>query len=125
MAHPSIVAVYGVPAGEDHPVRLGTGSLDHARLVVLDRQLSRALASDSPPELLRVGIAGRVHDEPYVEVLEVRQVLSSEVRPEWAVELWTAARSPTVDEAMSDSPGGPDYGPGNPVCYAFPRASFC
>lgn len=125
MTQPSIVAVYGIPAGESAPVRLGTGSLEHQRVVVLDRELSRLLASDHPPELLRVGIAGRLHDEPFVEVIEVRDVLSSERQPEYAVELRNVARCPTVEEALSDRPGGPDLGPKNPICYAYPTCSFC
>lgn len=125
MTQPSVVAVYGIPAGERLPVRLGSGSLEDERVVVLDRELSRELASDHPPVLLRVGIAGLVRGEPHVEVIEVRQVSGSERRPEWAVELWERARSPTVQEVASRGPDGPDDGPMNPVCFAYPKFSFC
>ena len=125
MARDSIVAVYGVAHGDDGPSRLGTGSLEHDRVVVLDPDLSQLLASGQPPEVLRVGIAGRVQGEPYVEVAEVRQVLSSTEGPEWAVELWTRARSPTVAEARALGPDGQDDGTKNPICYAFPNCSFC
>jgi len=76
MTHPSIVAVYGIPVveqAEDEegplrreadvppvdrgPVRLGTGTLEHERVVILDDELSRQVSSRRPPQLLRVGIA--------------------------------------------------------------------
>lgn len=123
MTHPSIVAVYGVRAGERGPVRLGSGSLEHERVVVLDHEVSQLLDSEHPPELLRVGIAGRLDGEPYVEVVEVRQTLKPKVGEDWGVELATAASAPTVWDIRSLDAGQP-VGPGNGICF-FYRASFC
>lgn len=124
MTKPSIVAVYGIPAGERLPVRLGTGSLEHERVVVLDDELAHQLSSDHPPQLLRVGIAGRVDGDPVVEVVEVRQTLQSETTGQWGVELWEPATAPTIWEVRSQEAGQP-VGPGNGICFFFQRASFC
>lgn len=130
MTRPSIVAVYGFPGAAEQesrrartPVRLGTGSLEEQRIVVLDDQLSRELSSANPPEVLRVGIAGRLDGEPFVEVVEVLGVLSSSKRTQWAAELVTPASSPTVWDIRSLDAGVP-VGPGNGICF-FYRASFC
>jgi hypothetical protein len=124
MSLPSIVAVYGVPHGDRRPSRLGSGSLEHERIVVLDQELSDLLASNHPPELLRVGIAGRVDGEPYVEVVEIRQTLRGQAGAQWAVELWTAATSPTIWDVRSQDASFP-VGPANGICFLFPSASFC
>ncbi len=93
------------------------------QVVVLDPPLDDALLSDGPPELLRVGIASVLDGEPFVEVIEVRQVLrSADHSPgRWAVELWTPAKSPTIIEAMDEDDGGIK----NAICYLFPDFSFC
>ena len=71
----------------------------------------------------RVGIAGRLDGEPFVEVVEVLGVLSSTKRTQWAAELVTPASSPTVWDIRSLDAGVP-VGPGNGICF-FYRASFC
>lgn len=113
MSRPSVVSVYGTSATDHRPVRLGGGTLEADRVVTLDPDVAQRLASDHPPEVLRVGIAGIREREPVVEVLEVRQVLHSEVTGQWAVELWGRAESPTVWETRSedaDQPVGPMNG---------------
>ncbi|MET1005609.1 MAG: hypothetical protein ABWX96_08675 [Propionibacteriaceae bacterium] len=119
----SVVAVYGVPAGHVHPRRLGGGQLRMEQAVQLDREVEEALNSDEPPEILRVGIASMLDGEPFVEVIEVRQVLrSADHDPgHWAVELRTPAQSPTVLETQVDDDGGIK----NLVCYLYPDFSFC
>ena len=121
----SVVAVYGIAAGEQHPRRLGRGTLVAELAVGLVGGLERAMSGDDPPQLLRVGIASTVDDQPIVEVIEVRQVLQSADHHagRWAVELWTAAESPPNFEA--DAEPGFESIPTNGLCYLFPRASFC
>jgi hypothetical protein len=123
MPRPSVVAVYGVLPGEHRPRRLGSGRLRTERLVLLDPPLSDALGSTDPPEVVRVGIASLVDGEPFVEVIEVRQVGSStHAVPRWAAELASEARSPTTLELAF----GEDEDPiRNGVCAAFPFLSFC
>lgn len=148
MTRDSIVAVYGFPAVEGQelevpgqgdqgpfreaedapsarpgPVRLGTGRLEHELVVILDERLSRLVSSHRPPRLVRVGIAGRLDDEPFVEVVEILQVLSTPTREGWAVELVTPASAPTVWDVRSSDADQP-VGPANGICF-FYRASFC
>ena len=92
-------------------------------VVILDERLSRLVSSNRPPKLVRVGIAGRLDDEPFVEVVEILQVLETSTREGWAVELVTPASSPTVWDIRSLDAGQP-VGPGNGICF-FYRASFC
>lgn len=132
VAQPSIVAVYGLPVvdpearlgptEEPQPVRLGSGRLVADRVVILDRELERALRSDEAPTVLRVGIASRLESEPFVEVHEVRQVIRNRDRTQWAAELWTPAASPP-DEP--EGPIDPGDGPANGLCFFFPDLSFC
>jgi hypothetical protein len=125
MSARSVVAVYGIPAGERHPRRLGRGTLVAELAVGLVGQLEQAMSGADPPQLLRVGVASTVDDRAIVEVIEVRQVLqSADHHPgRWAVELWTPAESPPNSEA--DAEPGFESIPTNGLCYLFPRASFC
>lgn len=101
MATATVVAVYGVPAGQSRVRRLGGGMLAAAELVVVDPPLDKQLAAGQPPRVLRValGSVGDGKDEPFVELREVSQVLESvETRAGtmWALTLEQPAKSPTI-----------------------------
>ena len=105
MATPrTVVAVYGVPSGQSRVQRLGSGMLASPEIVVVDPPLDGRLASKEPPRVLRVGLSsaghdGTGHDEPFVELREVRQVFESVATRHgrfWGLGLTEPARSPTV-----------------------------
>jgi len=105
MATPrTVVAVYGVPSGQSRVQRLGSGMLASPEIVVVDPPLDGRLASKEPPRVLRVGLSsaghdGTGHDEPFVELREVRQVLESVATRHgkfWGLCLAEPARSPTI-----------------------------
>jgi hypothetical protein len=100
MANPTVVAVYGIPAGQRRVQRLGSGSLPLRELVLVDPPLDDLLGSAHPPRVLRVGLGSvRSNGEVFVEVREVLQVLQSiETQGEtmWALELTEPAESPVT-----------------------------
>ena len=120
----SVVAVYGIAAGEVQQRRLGDGFLAHELVVGLKGALKQSMSSDHPPQLLRVRITCVIDEEEHVEVIEVRQALQSGgANPGlWAAELMTPAQSPTNLEANADE-GYESVK--NGICYLFPWASFC
>ncbi len=123
----SVVSVYGLRDGDEHPVRLGNGFLAVENVVGLKGELKQEMSSEHPPQILRVGIASLDQDgQMFVEVIEVRQVLqSADHHPGlWAAELWTLAQSPTNLEADAAAEGY-ELIPQSGICYLFPWASFC
>ena len=122
-AERSVVAVYGIRHGEEQPSRLGNGFLPHESVVGLKGALKEEMSSEYPPQILRVGIANIKDDgHVFVEVIEVRQVLSSFADHPglWAAELWTPAQSPTNPEVAAEE----GYDLKNGLCYLF-AFSFC
>ena len=105
MATPTVVAVYGVPAGQSKVQRIGSGMLPIPEIVVVHAPLDAELGSERPPRVLRVALASLRDGEQLVELREVDRVLES-VRLDrgvmWALELGEPARSPSIF-----GPGGP------------------
>lgn len=105
MATQTVVAVYGVPAGQSKVQRLGSGMLPIPEIVVVNPPLDAELGSEHPPRVLRVAL-GSLHDgEHSVELREVDRVLESVRLAQgvmWALELSEPARSPSIF-----GPGGP------------------
>ncbi|HET9648979.1 MAG TPA: hypothetical protein VFP34_12235 [Microlunatus sp.] len=98
MATATVVAVYGVPAGQSRVQRLGSGTLPLRQLVVVDPPLDDALDAAHPPRPIRV-VLGSVRDdgELFLELRDVLQVIrSAEGHGErmWALELTEPAESP-------------------------------
>ncbi len=112
MATQTVVAVYGVPAGESRVQRLGKGMLAAAELVVVDPPLDAQLAGEHPPHVLRVALASVGPGEPFVELREVSRPLESVATRHgkmWGLELAEPARSPTAF-----GPDGPTEQAGHP-----------
>ena len=123
----SVVSVYGLRDGDEHPVRLETASWPSRMSSGSKVSSKQEMSSEHPPQILRVGIASLDQDgQMFVEVIEVRQVLqSADHHPGlWAAELWTLAQSPTNLEADAAAEGY-ELIPQSGICYLFPWASFC
>jgi hypothetical protein len=107
------------------PQRLGTGTLQLARLVTVSPELGQAMASPAPPRPLRVGIGSVREGRPRVEVIEVLQVLEStgDAPVRWALELSEASEAPSAEDLYAEQ--HPGIVPNSLWCTLFPRARFC
>ena len=95
----SVVSVYGLRDGDEHPVRLGNGFL-----AVRMSSGSKVSSSTRCLPTTRRSCCGSGSPastkSQFVEVIEVRQALQSAANPGlWAAELRTPAQSPTNLEA--------------------------
>lgn len=126
MSVSTVVAVYGIPAGLSQPRRLGSGRLALAMLVMLDEPLQSLMEGEKPPKPLRVGLGCIRDNRPFVEVIEVLQVLETgpgEIPKQWGLELAHRSKCPSSQDGEKDDPPGAK--PASVWCKLFPTASYC